>query len=140
MSRSGYSDDFEYNWSMICYRGAVASATKGARGQAMLRDLLAALDALPEKRLITDELRTHEGVCALGALGAAKGMDMEELDPNDSESIGKAFNIADSLAREIVYENDERPWALHDGKYVKETPEQRWQRMRNWVAKLIVPV
>jgi hypothetical protein len=37
MSRSGYSDDLE-NWSLIRWRGAVASAIRGRRGQAFLRE------------------------------------------------------------------------------------------------------
>ena len=41
MSRSGYTDGFEM-WSVIRWRGAVASAIRGQRGQRLLRDLLAA--------------------------------------------------------------------------------------------------
>lgn len=55
MSRSGYSDDLD-SWSMIRWRGAVTSATRGARGQAFFREMLAALDAMPEKKLIADDL------------------------------------------------------------------------------------
>ena len=48
MSRSGYSDDIDDNWAHIMWRGRVASSIRGKRGQAMLRELLAALDAMPE--------------------------------------------------------------------------------------------
>jgi len=47
MSRSGYSDDCDDQWSLICWRGAVKSAIRGKRGQAFLKEMLAALDALP---------------------------------------------------------------------------------------------
>lgn len=132
MSRSGYSDDGG-EWSLICWRGAVASATRGARGQALLRDLAAALDGLETKRLIADEL-VHEGeVCALGALGRARGLDMTGLDPEDTDTVAHVFGIARALAAEIVFMNDE---AYCDSP----TPEQRFLRMREWVGKQIKPV
>lgn len=60
MSRSGYNDDID-NWALIKWRGQVASAIRGKRGQKMLRDLLAALDAMPEKSLIVHELESESG-------------------------------------------------------------------------------
>jgi len=65
-------------------------------------------------------------VCALGALGKQRGINMSELDPTDYDAAAAAFNCTSPLVREIEYENDE-DWCL-------ETPEQRWVRMRNWVA------
>ena len=132
MSRSGYSEDLE-DWELIRWRGQVASAIRGKRGQRCLSELLSALDAMPDKTLITEELETTEGeVCALGALGRSRGIDMRDLDPGDPESIAEAFNIAPQLAQEIVYLNDE------GGGY--ETPEHRWERMRKWVAGLVKSV
>lgn len=131
MSRSGYSEDCEDNWALIKWRGMVASATRGKRGQRLLRDMLAALDAMPEKRLVAHELACADGVCALGALGRQRGMNLVGLDPNDSASVAAAFDIAEPLAQEIVYMNDEfAGWS-------RETPEMRWTRMRAWVASQI---
>jgi hypothetical protein len=127
MSRSGYSDDCD-GWALIRWRGAVASAIRGERGQKLLRDLAAALDAMPVKALVSDELVTNHGeVCALGALGCARGMQdtMRKIDPEDREAVASAFNIAPALAAEIVYENDD---------WLGETPEHRWLRMRRWVG------
>ena len=45
MSRSGYSDDCD-TWPLICWRGAVASALRGRRGQQFLIELRDALDAI----------------------------------------------------------------------------------------------
>lgn len=127
MSRSGYSDDCE---NVQLWRGAVRRATIGYRGQHLLKKLLAALDAMPTKRLIADDIKNEAGeVCALGA-----------LDPNaesyDDEDLAKHFGVARALAAEIVYENDE-----HFPYWTKqtETPEQRWTRMRAWVAAQITP-
>lgn len=130
MSRSGYCDDLD-NWDLIRWRGRVASAIRGNRGQQFLRDLLVALDAMPEKILISEDLEKDGEVCAIGALGKARGINMAALDPEEPEQVGEAFNIAPCLAREVVYENDEGDW--HRG----ETPQQRWERMRKWVASKI---
>jgi hypothetical protein len=127
MSRSGYSDSCE-NWSLICWRGAVASAIRGQRGQQLLRDLLAALDALPDKRLIAGALEDNGEYCALGALGTARHIDLRAIDPDDRDQVAEAFDIASALAAEIAFENDE-------GGRLQETPEQRWSRMRAWVAE-----
>lgn len=133
MSRSGYSDDCE---DLELWRGAVASAIRGKRGQSFFRDLAVALDGMPEKRLIADELQSASGeFCAIGVLGAARGMDMAKLDPEDRESVAGAFNIAPALAAEIVFENDENDfhWDASISRSVRETPEQRWLRMRQWI-------
>lgn len=130
MSRSGYTDDCDYDWwSHIRWRGQVASSIRGKRGQEFLRALLKALDDLPEKRLIANELEADGNVCTIGALGRARGLDMAKLDPEDSAAVSGAFNIAEPLAREIVFLNDECGW--------NETPEQRWARMRRDIASMI---
>jgi hypothetical protein len=160
MSRSGYHDDGG-GWSLICWRGAVAAAMRGKRGQAFLKEMLAAFDAMPEKRLVAGRLvfdgmpevpwnpyphediivgadvlvtgcgePVHVGeVCALGAVGLARNLDMSGLHPDDPGPVADAFGIAAAMSREIVYMNDEH-WDV-------ETPEQRFTRMRAWVAENI---
>lgn len=129
MSRSGYTDDCE-NYEL--YRQAVDRATFGQRGQRFLRKLRDALDAMPVKRLITDEIANAQGeVCALGAVDPA-------FTGYDAEDLAAHFGIAKALAAEIVYRNDEDGpprWQNRDG----ETPEERWTRMRAWVQKQIGP-
>jgi hypothetical protein len=84
MSRSGYNDDYDLDpWQGIRWRGAVASAIRGRRGQAFLRELLVALDALPEHKLIANELEKDGAVCALGAVGKARGLALAGLHPDD---------------------------------------------------------
>lgn len=132
MSRSGYCDDIDSDEAQRranIYRGAVASAFRGRRGQAFLKEMLSALDALPEKRLIASELEQDGAVCAIGAVGKARGVDMSKLVPEDIENVGAAFGIAEAMAREIVYENDD--------EYRVETPEQRFERMHKWVKDQI---
>lgn len=136
MSRSGYCDDWDGDdWQAALAMGTVASAIRGKRGQRFFRDLVAALDAMPAKRLIANVLIREdstgfENVCALGALGKARGIDLKPLDPEDPHRIGEAFDISTTLAREVVYENDEAAGA-------RETPEQRWFRVRAWAASKV---
>lgn len=141
MSRSGYSDDIDDNWRHICWRGAVSSAIRGKRGQAFLLELAAAMDAMPVKRLVTEELQADGEFCTLGVVGNARGLDMTVIDPDDAESVAEKFCLASAMVCEIVYENDEYSgdWKWVDGvhQFVRETPEHRWERMRKWVAKHI---
>lgn len=125
MSRSGYSDDCD---NLQLWRQAVDNATFGQRGQAFLKKLRDALDAMPTKRLITDAIRNEAGeVCALGAVDPT-------VTAYEAEELAKHFGIARALAAEIVYVNDERTaWYRADN----ETPEERWTRMRAWVAQQI---
>ena len=137
MSRSGY-DVIDDQWAMICYRGAVASAIRGKRGQALLRDLLGALDAMPDKKLIANDfVRSDGGCCALGVLGLARGIDPDDLHSLDDDPavVAKAFGISTALAAEIEYENDEGGPCR--GSHGTETTEHRWTRMRAWVASKI---
>lgn len=130
MSRSGYTDDDYDHWAHIKWRGQVASAIRGKRGQAFLRDLRDALDAMPNKRLIANDLVRNGDVCAIGALGQARGIEMSDLDPDEYYAVAKRFGIAHQLAQEIVYMNDE-------GFLYKDSPESRWCRMRAWVSSQI---
>jgi|SRR6188508_619130 len=128
MSRSGYSDDCE---NLALWRAAVDRAMNGARGQHFLRKMLVALDAMPVKRLIAEEIANDQGeVCALGAVDPDK-----TLDPEDRHAVGVHYGIAPAMAAEIVYMNDEGlGW-----RHLEETPEQRWERMRTWIDEHILP-
>src|SRR6185369_15566751 len=143
MSRSGYIDDADSTWDLIRWRGAVKSAMKGKRGRAFLLEMLTAMDAMPQKRLIADELKRTKvnanhwedlvsfshwgmfpapGLCAIGTVGERRGLDMSKIDPEDYCTVANQFNIALAMAQEIVYVNDEM------GPY-RETPEERFARV-----------
>lgn len=128
MGRSGYQEDFDYEdpLAFARWRGQVASAIRGKRGQQFFRGLIEALDAMPQKRLIKDQLVSKDGeVCALGQLGRHQGKDMSKVDEWDWDGLGGMFNIAHQLAQETMYINDEEG-------YDTETPEHRWARVRRW--------
>jgi hypothetical protein len=137
MSRSGYSDDLDPQ-DLALWRGAVNRAIRGNRGQAFLREMAAAMDAMPVKELIAAKLVDDGGgVCAIGTVCQARGLDVSDVDYHDSESVGKAVGIARAMAAEIEYENDEcAPYRWRE-KREPETPAERWRRMRKWVDENI---
>ncbi|WP_137923909.1 hypothetical protein [Cupriavidus sp. 2SB] len=158
MSRSGYTDDCE---NLGLWRGAVERAIRGKRGQQALKEIATAMDAMPNKVLVAHELVTPTGqYCTLGVLGAARGLDLSDTDPEDYDIVAETFKLAPSMVREIVYENDEamatwryvdveicgpvRPYYPEYGNHIVRTlvdiPEgelgpMRWKRMREWVAR-----
>ncbi len=140
MSRSGYSDSLD-NSALFVWRGIIASATRGKRGQRFFRELVTALDAMPVKALVAGELQTTDGeVCALGALGRHKGVDIGTVDTYDHDALGAAFDIASQLSQEVMYENDDGCLYFQDpsdGQWKRETPEHRWKRVRAWAEAQI---
>ena len=126
MSRAGYSEDCD-GWALIRWRGQVASAIRGARGQAFLHELIAALDAMPDRQLVAEVLEEKGNVCAIGSVGILRGIDMTKLDPEDPDGIAAAFGIAPQMVREIEFMNDEAAW--------REEPAERWRRMRAWAVE-----
>lgn len=160
MSRSGYSDDYDDDpLATGRWRAQVASSIRGKRGQKFLRDLIEALDALPEKELIANELVDQSGcVCALGALGKRRGVDLETVDTEDYDTLGGIFDIAHQLAQEVMWENDEYvdeykwesvetvgPLKRYEQRMksvkvpIHNAAAKRWQHVRDWATKQLLP-
>lgn len=150
MSRSGYNDDGD-QWDLIKWRGQVASAIRGKRGQAFLLEMWKAMEALPERKLIANDLEAEGAVCAIGSVGKARGIDMSKLDPDDYETVAGAFGIPHQLAQEIVYMNDEgfeyveAPGPNRYGRpgvwvRIPLTAEQRFEKMKKWIENNLRPV
>ncbi|MES3011973.1 MAG: hypothetical protein V4738_14385 [Pseudomonadota bacterium] len=166
MSRSGYIEDGDDDpLAHGRWRQAVKRSLEGKRGQALLRELVEALDAMPEKVLYPGSFATAEGeFCTLGVLGAKRGTKMDDLgdeDDCDPDEVGKRFGIAPAMAAEIMYMNDEyavgmqksvdveicgpmRPYypefRLHRKSvsiYNERHPQERWQKMRQWALENI---
>jgi hypothetical protein len=100
-------------WDANCRR-----SIQGRAGQAALRRLEAALVAMPDKRLVSGKLVTHDGdVCAIGALARAEGKlpEPEMLDPDGceyddcddtAEFAETRLNFPHLVAWKVVAEND----------------------------------
>lgn len=131
--RSGYSDEIDQQ-DLAMWRGRVASAMRGKRGQQLLRDLLAALDAMPQKRLIRDQLVDGDDVCLLGAGAKVRDVkDIAKIDPEDHAALASRFDVAACLIKEIEDVNDGSGWR-------NETPEKRYERVREWLIENIKPL
>ena len=98
MSRSGYTDDDDYDpLAQGRWRQAVKRSLEGRRGQALLLELVAALDAMQDKRLYAGSFATADGeFCTLGVLGAKRGTKMDDLgdeDDCDPKEVAQRFGI-----------------------------------------------
>ncbi|WP_311238281.1 MULTISPECIES: hypothetical protein [unclassified Xanthomonas] len=109
----------------------------------MLRDLIAALDALPEKELIAGIVEQDGCFCALGALAHFRGTDLDQGEHGgtdydfEANRAARRLNIAHQLVQEVVFENDEAgEWRYPHGQH--EPPEARWERMRAWAVSKII--
>ena len=134
MSRSGYSEECD-GWQLIMWRGAVESAINGKRGQAFLKEMLAAMDAMPIKRLIANDLVKDGEVCAIGTVAVARGTDLSGIDVeyDENQELAKRMGIANAMVKEIEFINDD------DLGYQMETPEQRFIRVYRWVKEKAKP-
>lgn len=138
MTRSGYTDYCEWGEDrMALFERSLLNAIEGRRGQALLAELADALDAMPDKILISHALQDTDGaVCTLGCIAKRRGIEVpitpvdEDFGDEEDEEWWLEF-LADRLkapkilVRELVYENDECRGV---------TPAERWQHMRKWVA------
>ena len=124
---------YDYDGHAALWRQAVANAMRGARGQQFLRELVAALDAMPEKKLITEDFEREDGVCALGSVAKLRGLDLRALDSEDHDTLAERFGIARALVQEVEFVNDEDIWVRE-----QETPEERWRRVRRWAECAII--
>lgn len=120
---------------------------KGKKGQAALRELEAALLALPEPRLIADEFENAQGeVCALGALARFKGKENPKtadvlihdevyneyyddgyLMEGAGLELAASMDVPRMVALAIIYHNDDSWQPL--------TPEQRYDRVLAWTRR-----
>lgn len=137
MSRANYDDDYDGPITYEMWQHNRDQAFAGKRGQKLLRDILAGMDALPEKVLIVGALKDLEGdFCALGCGLKQRGVEMEPTDPEDDEfdnrETAEWLGVASCMTFDIAHEND-------DGGHWGETPQQRFTRMRTWIARQINP-
>ena len=134
--RVSYSDEEDWPGQFELWQANCRRSIRGKKGQAALRELEAALQALPHPRLGYDVLVEPTGeVCAIGAMMVqrriAAGMSREQaiaecsnVDSCDTQEAGEWIGMPSLVAWSAAVENDE---------YRRETPEQRYERMLAWV-------
>ena len=144
MSRYCDSDDYDWEpWMEGQAAGAMRSAIRGRRGQQLLRDLIAGLDALPVPELAAGALEDPETgcVCALGAVRLQRGAEAVALrfDPTDPDidwrDLAKPFDISETLAHAVISENE-----YGSKRNDEQSRRRRWQSVRAWaVGNLLAP-
>ena len=144
MSRYCDSDDYDWEpWMEGQAAGAMRSAIRGRRGQQLLRDLIAGLDALPVQELAAGALEDFETgcVCALGAVRLQRGAEAVPLsfdldDPDiDWRDLAKPFDISETLAHAVISENE-----YSSKRNDEQSRRRRWQSVRAWaVGNLLAP-
>lgn len=137
--RISYSEDEDFPGQFGLWQANCVRSIKGKAGQTVLRELELALLALPEKRLIADELQTVAGeVCAIGALVKYCGIEKTQSDPEEMEDVGVELGLPRLVAWKVVALNDvEIQGHYEQGIYQPVTPEERYKRVLKWVQRQI---
>jgi hypothetical protein len=155
--RINYSDEEDYPGQFHLFQANCARSLCGKAGQAALRELEAALLALPTKRLIAGKLAEQGDVCAIGALALYKGDTEAALEQHDEEymeDVGEAYGLPRLVAWKVVEANDvdnedysirapgpsEYQWPHYTPGYqlrIKTTPEERYDAVLKWVQALL---
>ena len=139
-----YQDDYGFEpWMEGQQAGALQSAIRGRRGQQLLRDLVAGLDALPAPELSAGALEDKATgcCCAFGAVRRYRGAAAvplyfdpmeEDLDPPHH---AEPFDVAPALAWAVVKVNE--GWSDSNQESARR---QRWTRVRAWAVKHLLGV
>ena len=154
MSRINYSDDEQYPGQFNLWQANCNRSVTGKQGQAVLRELEAALVALPSKRLRSHVVACDGDVCAVGAFllmrkakevgsveEAQRQLETEmgdEWDQADIETdeLGIQAGMPRLVAWKLVELNDiefDRKWDPIALRSVDITPEERYDRLLAWV-------
>jgi hypothetical protein len=143
MMRISYSEEEDFPGQFGLWQGNCDRSINSKAGQAALRELEAALLALPDKRLIAGELENADGeVCAIGALAKFR-QHAPHADPEcEMEEIGIELGMPAMVAWKVVALNDlelDRRWDKETGQLVAITPEERYERVLAQVRKWLGP-
>lgn len=133
MSRFSYTEDEDFPGQFYLWQGNCDRSMRSKKGQTELKVLREALLALPEKRLLLEALHDEkDGVCAIGAYAKHKGVDILQCDPEDAtDEVGIDAGMPKMVAWKVV--------EMNDLMYDRETPEERYSKMLNWVESQLLP-
>lgn len=152
------SEEEDFNNQAFLWEANLERSLKGRKGQSALRELEAALLALPDKRLIANDTVSADGsVCAIAALAKHRGYqgdmtlpkqpdwnsdadkdspywddyEYEEAVEGAMVKIATDLGVPPMVAKAIIYEND------NDDYRPDPTPEKRYARVLSWVQRKI---
>jgi len=154
MSRISYSEEEDYPGQFNLWQANCQRSIAGKQGQAVLRELEAALVALPNRRLQSHIVACDGDVCAVGAfllmrkakevgsvdeaqrqLEAEMGSEEDQCDI-ETDELGIEAGMPRLVAWKLVELNDihfDYKWDAQANKCVEITPEERYDRILAWV-------
>jgi hypothetical protein len=163
--RINYSDEEDFSGQFGLWQANCDRSLRGKKGVAVLRELEAALVALPQKRLIDQAVAKHGDVCAVGALMADRLVkrgksrhealaELAESNEGDTAALAEADGVPHLVAWKLVAMNDlqfDTKIVPHEGSEPVEgyyyhrvgsscvpyTPEERYAAMLAWVRERI---
>lgn len=128
--RISYSEDENFPGQFELWQANCERSLRGKHGQEELKELRAALLAMPDKRLIYGLLEADGEVCAIGAYARHKGLDLSKYDPEDAtDEVGIEAGMPTLVAWKVVEMNDMELSHL--------SPEVRYERMLKWIESKI---
>jgi len=137
-----YNDEEQFPGQFALWRANTERQIRGPNGQAVLRELEAALVALPEKRLVMGAIAKDGHVCTVGLLLVLKrtraGMTHAEAVQQLEQEYGDDDEPTDDIAtREGVVPNlvAWRLVELNDILLDDATPEARYEFVLTWVRR-----
>lgn len=137
--RISYSDEEDYPGQFDLWQANCRRSIHGKAGQASLRELEAALVAMPSKRLIAEELDNGEDVCAIGALVRYKQITPIADADFEMEEVGMECGLPRLVAWKVVELNDvelsDHMWDSAKQAYRQRTPEERYTSVLSWVQR-----
>ena len=137
--RVGYSEDEDSVGRFNLWQANCRRSRQGKKGQVALRELEAALLAMPDKRIQKDVFVELSGeACAIGALMMHKlvsaGVPREQaivecaaLEPLDTEEHGVRIGLPRLVAWSVAVENDD--------EWKNRTAEDRYLHVLAWVRR-----
>lgn len=157
--RLNYADDEDRPGQFALWQANCDRSLRGKVGQRELRELEAALLALPEKRLIHGSLTDDDGgVCAIACYAKHKGVDLSKHDREyESDEVGIQAGMPRLVAWKVVALNDieladywvyaegpTMPLSVYDRQRYDNrgvwqrmtyTPEERYEKVLAWVRR-----
>lgn len=133
MSRIGYAEDETFPGQFSLWQANCGRSLQSQKGQGSLRELEAALLALPTKRLVANEFDNGTDVCAIGALARFKGLKPEGDTEYEMEEVGVQCGMPRLVAWKVVEVNDFSDLYSFSGP--KLTPERRYDLVLDWVRR-----
>lgn len=138
MSRLLYNDDDCSPSEEGLQKGWFLSTIRGQRGQRFLRELVAALDALPTPELSSGALEDAKTgcCCAFGAVRRLRGPENvklwfhpeeEDMTPNH---LAEPFGVSQTLAWAVVQANEDM-----NESNAEQARRHRWAEVRAWAVR-----